>query len=206
MRTSPWCLLFNYASKEEDSPSSDQLAHKNCVPPLPTPLHGAHGLREPSLAPTKPAPLPDAFTLSHHLWAKATQLTQPPLSPLLTGTRCPVLSRAKPSRRVGTAGPPGCSHAPLRRRGQRAGGQPCPGRPWGQSTWGSALRQVVGEQHLPQGTWPDPTAAAVVGGRANLCLLPQPFLQAPDKVLSALAAPLNNSALLLEFFFFPHGW
>lgn len=36
-----------------------------------------------------PAPWPDSLLLSHHLWAKVTQLTQLPLSPSPVGTRCP---------------------------------------------------------------------------------------------------------------------
>lgn len=99
-----------------------------------------------------------AFPGSHQtrLFAKHFH-TKPPLvgkgdtahpaatEPTPYGTRCPVLSRAKlsqagPSHWVGPAGPPGCSHAPLGRRGQRTGGQPCPGRLQGRSMQGSALR------------------------------------------------------------------
>lgn len=111
------------------------------------------------------------------------------------------LSQAEPSHQLGTAGPSGCSHAPLGGKGQRAGGQPCPGHPWGQSTWGSALQREVGEQHLPQRTWLEPTAVAGIGGQGMTSTAAEQtsacFLcpSCGHRVPCALAAPLNNSAL-----------
>lgn len=41
------------------------------------------------MAPTTAAPLPDALTLSHHLWTKVTELTHLLLRPFLTGRAAP---------------------------------------------------------------------------------------------------------------------
>lgn len=116
------------------------------------------------------------------------------------------MSQAKLSHQLGTAGMFSCSPGRERAKGSRTGlSQP----PLGTNHVGLCPPGRGGRAAPSPGDTAGALAVAgTVGqgmtgtaGRANLRLLPLPFLQAPAPC--ALAAPLNNSTFIAEGFVFP---